>query len=48
MVNQQATQHESQALYDKIQLIRLNTHAFEAGIIDEKTKLAIDEKIWAS
>ncbi|MCL1882530.1 MAG: hypothetical protein FWF81_02085 [Defluviitaleaceae bacterium] len=35
-------------LYDKIQLIRLNNHAFETGIIDEKTKTLLAEKIWAS
>ena len=42
------TDQESNPLYDKIQLIRLNDHAFEAGIIDEKTKTKLAEKIWAS
>lgn len=48
MENPQVAKHEAQALYDKIQLTRLNTHAFESGIIDEQTKTAVYNKIWSS
>jgi len=47
MGNTQTTKLEGKELYDKIQLQRLNRFAFESGMIDEKTKLGIDNKIWA-
>ena len=48
MRNPQTTKQEGKDLYDKIQLQRLNRFAFESGMIDEKTKLSIEGKIWAS
>ena len=38
---------QPKAVFDKLQLLKLNAYAFETGVIDEKTKDAIDEKIWA-
>ena len=35
-------------IYDKIQLLRMNDKAFQAGLIDEKVRGEIEKQIWAS
>ena len=47
-MNPKHTMPKPKAVFDKLQMLKLNAYAFESGIIDEKTKIAIDEKIWST
>lgn len=39
--------NSGESLYDKVVLVMMNNFAFQNGMIDEKTKIALEAKIWA-